>query len=308
MMKLIDTHCHLYGKEFARDGEEVIQRAEREGVEKFYLPAVDSESREALLALEARYPGVCIGMTGLHPTSVKADFEAELRMVEEDLGRRSWVAVGEIGLDFYWDRTFEVEQYEAFHRQIGWAMEYDIPIVIHSRSSMAESIGVVRERQQGRGGGAARPVGASGAGRGVEGFDGGEGGTTPGGGGGAAGGSAGRGGERLRGNGRLRGIFHCFSGDAAAAREIVDLGFYLGIGGVLTYKNSGLPDAIKDIGLEHIVLETDAPYLSPVPFRGKRNESSYLKYVAAKLAELKGVSMEEVGRITTENAQKIFGG
>ncbi len=277
MMKLIDTHCHLYGKEFVRDGEEVIQRAEREGVEKFYLPAVDSESREALLALEARYPGVCIGMTGLHPTSVKADFEVELRMVEEDLGRRPWVAVGEIGLDFYWDRTFEAQQYEAFHRQIGWAMEYDIPIVIHSRNSMAESIGVVRERQQ-AGGGAVR--GGDGAG-----------------GGGLRGGS-----------GRLRGIFHCFSGDAGAAGEIVDLGFYLGIGGVLTYKNSGLPDAIKDIGLEHIVLETDAPYLSPVPFRGKRNESSYLKYVAAKLAELKGVSMEEVGRITTANAQKIFGG
>ena len=254
-MQLIDTHCHLYGKEFVRDIAETIQRAEREGVERFYLPAVDSESREALLALEARYPGVCIGMTGLHPTSVKANYESELRVVGEDLGRRPWVAVGEIGLDFYWDRTFEVQQYDAFHRQIEWAVSYDIPIVIHSRNSMKESIGVVREHQKGG----------------------------------------------------LRGIFHCFSGDAAAAGEIVDLGFYLGIGGVLTYKNSGLPDAIAGIGLEHLVLETDAPYLSPVPFRGKRNESSYLKYVVARLAELKGVSIEEVARITTENAQKIFG-
>jgi TatD DNase family protein len=262
-MQLIDTHCHLYGKEFVRDIEETIQRAEGEGVERFYLPAVDSESREALLALEARYPGVCIGMTGLHPTSVKANYESELRLVSEDLGRRPWVAVGEIGLDFYWDRTFEVQQYDAFHRQIEWAVSYDIPIVIHSRNSMTESIGVVREHQKGLTGVA---------------------------------------GERL-----LRGIFHCFSGDAAAAGEIVDLGFYLGIGGVLTYKNSGLPDAIAGIGLEHLVLETDAPYLSPVPFRGKRNESSYLKYVVARLAELKGVSVEEVARITTANAQKIFG-
>jgi len=255
-MQLIDTHCHLYGKEFRGDLGEVIQRAEGEGVGMFYLPMVDSHSREALLELEARYPGKCIGMTGLHPCSVKADYAAELRLVEEDLGRRPWVAVGEIGLDFYWDRTFETQQYDAFHRQIDWALQYRIPIVIHSRDSMAESIGVVREHQKGE----------------------------------------------------LRGVFHCFSGDAAAAREIVDLGFYLGIGGVLTYKNSGLGAAIAEVGLERMVLETDAPYLAPVPNRGKRNESSYLKYVVAKLAEVKGVSVEEVARVTTENAQKLFGG
>jgi TatD DNase family protein len=254
-MKMIDTHCHLYGEAFARDQAEMIQRAEKEGVGQFYLPAIDSGSREALLALEARYPGVCIGMAGLHPCSVKGNYLEELRVVEEDLARRPWVAVGEIGLDFYWDRTFEREQYDAFRLQIRWALQYDIPIVIHSRNSMAESIGVVREEQQGK----------------------------------------------------LRGIFHCFSGDADAAREVMGLGFYLGIGGVLTYKNSGLPDAIREIPLEYLVLETDAPYLSPVPFRGKRNESSYLKYIAAKLAEVKGVSVEEVARITTENAQKIFG-
>ena len=254
-MKMIDTHCHLYGEAFARDQAEMIQRAEKEGVERFYLPAIDSGSREALLALEAQYPSVCIGMAGLHPCSVKGDYLEELRVVEEDLARRPWVAVGEIGLDFYWDRTFEREQYDAFRQQIRWALQYNIPIVIHSRDSMAESIGVVREEQQGK----------------------------------------------------LRGIFHCFSGDANAAREVMGLGFYLGIGGVLTYKNSGLPDAIREIPLEYLVLETDAPYLSPVPFRGKRNESSYLKYIAAKLAEVKGVSVEEVARVTTENAQKIFG-
>jgi TatD DNase family protein len=254
-MQLIDTHCHLYNKEFAGDIAEVVQRAEKEGVLRFYLPAVDSESHESLMALEQRYPGKLIGMMGLHPCSVKADHEVELKLVEDWLGRRSWVAVGEIGLDFYWDRTFEKEQYAAFHRQIEWALGYDLPIVIHSRNSMAESIGVVKEHQKGS----------------------------------------------------LRGIFHCFSGDAAAARSIVDLGFYLGIGGVLTYKNSGLAEALKDIPLENMVLETDAPYLSPVPFRGKRNESSYLKYVAARLAEVKGVDPEEVGRVTTANAGKIFG-
>jgi len=254
-MQLIDTHCHLYNKEFTRDIEEVIQRAEREGVEKFYLPAVDSESHEALLTLEKQYPGRCIGMMGLHPTSVKADYVSELKLVEDWLQRRAWVAVGEIGLDFYWDRTFEKEQYEAFHRQIEWALHHKIPIVIHSRNSMPESIGVVKEHQKGG----------------------------------------------------LTGIFHCFTGSYESACQIIDLGLYLGIGGVLTYKNSGMAEALKEIPLENMVLETDAPYLSPVPFRGKRNESSYLKYVTAKLAEVKGVSMEEVARITTENAQKIFG-
>jgi TatD DNase family protein len=254
-MQLIDTHCHLYGKEFRGDLGEVIQRAEGEGVGQFYLPMVDSHSREALLDLEARYPGKCIGMTGLHPCSVKAEYAEELRLVQEDLGRRPWVAVGEIGLDFYWDRTFETQQYDAFHRQIDWALQYRIPIVIHSRDSMAETIGVVREHQKGA----------------------------------------------------LTGVFHCFSGDAGAAREIVDLGFYLGIGGVLTYKNSGLGAAIADVGLERMVLETDAPYLAPVPYRGKRNEPGYLKFVVAKLAEVKGVSVEEVARVTTENAQKLFG-
>lgn len=254
-MQLIDTHCHLYNKEFTRDIDEVIQRAEKEGVEKFYLPAVDSESHEALMALEQYYPGLCIGMMGLHPTSVKADYATELNLVEDWLQRRPWVAVGEIGLDFYWDRTFETQQYQAFHQQIEWALHYRIPIVIHSRNSMQESIGVVREHQKGR----------------------------------------------------LRGIFHCFSGDGDAARQVIELGLYLGIGGVLTYKNSGLAEALKDIPLESMVLETDAPYLSPVPFRGKRNESSYLQYVVTKLAEVKGVSREEVARVTTENAQKIFG-
>ncbi len=254
-MNLIDTHCHLYSKEFDRDREEMIHRAEGEGVERFYLPMVDSGSRMALLDLEARHPDKCIGMTGLHPSSVKEDYAAELRIVEEDLASRPWAAVGEIGLDFYWDRTFECQQFEAFHLQIDWALQYALPIVIHSRDSMKESIDVVRAHQKGK----------------------------------------------------LRGIFHCFGSSVDDARAIVDLGFYLGIGGVLTYKNSTLPSVLSEIPLEHIVLETDAPYLAPVPFRGKRNESAYLRYVAEKLAEIKGVSVEEIAAATTANAQKIFG-
>ena len=255
-MHLIDTHCHLYLKEFAEDIAETIQRAEKEGVEKFYLPSIDSTVLEDLMSLEQRFPGKCRGMIGLHPCSVKAGYEAELRQVEDWLGRRPFAAVGEIGLDFHWDRSFEKEQYDAFHRQIEWALHYKLPIVIHSRESMTQSIGVVREHQ----------------------------------------------------DGRLRGIFHCFSGDVVTARAVIDAGFYLGIGGVLTYKKAGLAETLQEIDLEHLVLETDAPYLTPVPFRGKRNESSYLKYVVAKLAEVKGVSVEEVARITTANAQKIFGG
>jgi TatD DNase family protein len=254
-MRLIDTHCHLYNKEFDKDREVMLQRAEQEGVESFYLPMVDSSSRTSLLDLEAKYPDRCFGMTGLHPTSVKEDFASELRIVEDDLTRRPWAAVGEIGLDFYWDRTFECQQYEAFHLQIDWALHYRLPIVIHSRDSMKESIGVVRQHQRGF----------------------------------------------------LRGVFHCFGGSPEDAQAIVDLGFYLGIGGILTYKNSTLPDVLRAVPLENLVLETDAPYLAPVPFRGKRNEPAYLHYVVEKLAEVKGVSVEDIAAVTTANAEKLFG-
>jgi TatD DNase family protein len=256
IMQLIDTHCHLYLNTFTSDIGNIIQRAEKEGVDKFYLPAIDASVLDDLLALEQRFPGKCMAMMGLHPCSVKADYETELKLVEDFLKRRPFAAVGEIGLDFHWDRSFEQQQYDAFHRQIEWALHYGLPIVIHSRDAMTQTIGVVQEHQ----------------------------------------------------DGRLKGIFHCFSGDYAAATAIISAGFYLGIGGVLTYKNAGLAETLAQISLEHLVLETDAPYLTPVPFRGKRNESSYLKYVVAKLAEVKGVSVEEVARITTENAQKIFGG
>lgn len=254
-MKLVDTHCHLYAKEFEHDVAEVIKRGEATGVEKFYLPAIDSSTLKAMLELEKKFPGKCIAMAGLHPCSVKENYKEELQVVESLLKKRKFAAIGETGLDFYWDRSFEKNQYDAFHTQVEWALHYDLPIVIHSRESMHESIRLIKEHQ----------------------------------------------------TGNLKGIFHCFAGSVESAEEIIGLGFYLGIGGVLTYKKSFLPEVLKKIDLEFIVLETDAPYLAPVPFRGKRNESSYLIHIAQKLAEIKGLSVEEIASVTTANAQKIFG-
>jgi TatD DNase family protein len=255
-MHIIDTHCHLYAEEFKDDIALVIERAMAEGVQQFYLPAIDSSETANMLALEEKFPGQCIAMMGLHPCYVKENYQQELKLVQDWLSKRKFAAVGEIGLDFYWDKTFANEQYEAFRLQADWALQYGLPIVIHTRNAMQETINVVKEY-------------------------------------------AGKG---------LRGIFHCFSGSYESAVQIINTGFYLGIGGVLTYKNAGLSEVLEKIGLEYLVLETDAPYLTPVPFRGKRNESSYLKYILAKLAEVKKVSMEEIAAITTANAQKIFGG
>ena len=256
LMELIDTHCHLYLPSFSGDIEDVIQRALTAGVGRFYLPAIDRGNEDFMLSLEKRYPDICFAMQGLHPCSVKGNVTDELRHVEQSLSERSFVAVGEIGLDFYWDRSFEKEQFHAFHRQIEWALHYDLPIVIHSRESIVQTISVVRDHQKGK----------------------------------------------------LRGIFHCFNDDEKLANQIIELGFYLGIGGTLTFKNSKLPDTIKNIGMGNIVLETDAPYLPPVPYRGKRNESSYIVYTAGKMAEILGLDLEEVARITTTNAKRIFQG
>ena len=254
-MTLIDTHTHLYVNAFDTDLAAVIERAENEGVEKFYLPAIDSESMDRLLQTEQRYPGKCIAMTGLHPCSVKKNYREELKLVENWLANRRFAAVGEIGLDFYWDKTFADQQYDAFKQQLGMARQYKLPVVLHSRDSLDESINTVASMQ----------------------------------------------------DGSLSGIFHCFGGSLEQAQRIIDLGFYLGIGGIVTYKNGGLGPVIEQLSLDQMVLETDAPYLSPVPYRGKRNESSYLKYVVQKLAELKQVPVDQVAEITTRNAQKIFG-
>ncbi|QEC68407.1 TatD family deoxyribonuclease [Panacibacter ginsenosidivorans] len=254
-MKFIDTHCHLYLEDFKSDINDIIEKAKKNGVEKFFLPAIDSSIIEAMLTMETKFPGACFAMMGLHPCSVKANYKEELKIAEDWLIKRKFAAIGEIGLDFYWDKTFTPEQYAAFEIQMQWALEKSMPIVIHTRNAMQETIDTVK------------PFAEKG----------------------------------------LRGIFHCFSGTYENVKAIIDMGFLVGIGGVLTYKNAGLQQVIEKIGLAHIVLETDAPYLTPVPYRGKRNESSYIVFIAEKLAEIKKVTIEEVAAITTANAEKIFG-
>lgn len=253
-MGLIDTHAHLYSEQFETDRNEVLQRAFEEGVEKIFLPNVDSESIEGMLALEAAFPGKCYALMGLHPCSVKENYKEELKIVEKWLGERSFKAVGEIGIDLYWDKsTFDIQKL-AFRTQINWAKELNIPIIIHARDSIDEIIQIVKEEK----------------------------------------------------DERLTGIFHCFTGNLEQAQQIMDLEFHIGLGGVLTFKKSGLDSVIKEVPMEYLVLETDAPYLAPTPKRGKRNESSYLKYVATKLAEVKAVDVDYIAKVTTNNALTVF--
>jgi TatD DNase family protein len=251
---LVDTHTHIYLDQFDDDRAEMMQRAKDNGVEKFYLPNIDSSSIDAMLNLEKLHPGTCVAMMGLHPCSVKENYKEELAIVKSWLDKRVFCAIGEIGIDLHWDTsTFEIQK-EAFRTQIKWAKELDVPVVIHSRKSTKEVIDVLREEK----------------------------------------------------DDRLRGIFHCFGGSVEEAKSIIDLGFYLGIGGVVTFKKAGLDKTMEDIPLENVVLETDSPYLSPSPYRGKRNESGYVKLVAEKLATIKNRTLEEVAEITSKNALDIF--
>jgi TatD DNase family protein len=253
--ELVDTHCHLYLEDFEADLADVLSRAAAEGVRRIYMPSIDSNHLKRMLELQKTYNGTCYSMLGLHPCSVREDYRDELQKMKDAVEKDQFYAIGEIGLDYYWDRSFDEQQMICFREQIGMAVEHDLPIVIHSRSSMDACIDVLKEKR----------------------------------------------------SSAVRGIFHCFSGNVENAHDIVNCGFLLGIGGVITYKNSGLAAVVSQVPLEHIVLETDAPYLTPVPFRGKRNESSYLKYVVAKIAEAKNVSEEQVAEVTTLNANRIFG-
>ena len=253
-MLLIDTHTHLYVEEFDNDRNNLIQKALANGIQKFYLPNIDSSSIDRMLALEKAYPHHCLAMMGLHPCSVNEKVEEELVVVKNWLAKRKFTAIGEIGIDLYWDRTFLNEQRHAFETQIKWALEYNSPIVIHCRDAFDEIYEVLSSFK-----------------------------FLP------------------------KGIFHCFSGTLDQAQKILNLGdFKLGIGGVLSFKNSGLDKVIQHIDLKHLVLETDAPYLAPVPFRGKRNEPVYLLEVARKLAELKGENIQVIAEITSANAESIF--
>jgi len=253
-MNLIDTHTHLYSKEFDNDRAAMIQRCLDKGISRLYLPNVDSESIDRMLSLEQSYPGLCLPMMGLHPCSVNDTVEQELALVKEWLDKRRFAAIGEIGVDLYWDKTFIEQQRHAFNTQVQWALDYNYTISIHCRDAYDELYAL------------------------------------------------------LKNFGRLpRAIFHCFSGTLEQANQIIALGnFKLGIGGVVTFKNGGLDKVVEQVSLEHLVLETDAPYLAPMPYRGKRNESAYIALVAEKVAALKNVSVDEVAEITSQNAISIF--
>ena len=250
----IDTHTHLYSEEFDADRTDVITNAITLGIEKLYLPNVDSASIDRMLALEQQFPNNCFPMMGLHPCSVKENYKEELATVKSWLDKRRFFAIGEIGMDLYWDKTFVKEQEFAFKQQIDWALEFNYTIVIHCRDAFAEIFEVLQSYPK-----------------------------------------------------LPKGIFHCFSGTADQAKQILAFGnFKLGIGGVVTFKNSGLDKVVEQLSVNDFVLETDAPYLAPNPHRGKRNESAYLPLIAKKIAELKNISIHEVECITTKNAEDVF--
>lgn len=253
---MIDTHTHLYAEEFDDDFSEMLQRALNKGVTEFYLPAIDSEHHHKMIDLEAQYPDKIFAMMGLHPCYVKPEtWEKELDIVEKHLNQRTFPAIGEIGIDLYWDKTTLDIQIQAFERQIDLAIMYDVPIVIHTRESFEEVFEVLERKK----------------------------------------------------HPKLRGIFHCFSGNLEQAKHAIALNFLLGIGGVVTFKNGKIDQFLHEIPLEKIVLETDSPYLAPVPHRGKRNESSYLDLVVGKLVNIYNKDFAEIDRITSDTARKIFG-
>lgn len=253
-MILTDTHTHLYLDAFDEDRHEAIKRAVEEGVRYMLLPNIDSGTTTNLLDICASHPDHCFPMMGLHPTSVKENYSEELEHVRQMFRKHRFYAVGETGMDFYWDTTYTDQQEKAFRAQIELALEYELPIVIHSRDSF-EAIVEILDDYNDRG---------------------------------------------------LTGVFHCFTGSSEQAERAIKLGFYLGLGGVLTFKNSNLDRVVKNIPMEHLLLETDSPFLAPVPFRGKRNESVYTRLVANRLAEVKNIPVEEVANRTTENAIQLF--
>jgi len=254
-MQLIDTHAHMYLPQFEEDLRACVERARALGVTQVLLPNIDHSSIPQMHALQKAYPDWVKPMIGLHPCSVSERVEEELQLVRTELEKGGYIAVGEIGIDLYWDKTYIEQQKQAFRTQVKWAKEVDLPIAIHARDSFDEIYEILLEEN----------------------------------------------------TDALTGVFHCFTGSREQAQQVIDLaGFKLGIGGVVTFKNAGLDRVVRDVGLEHLVLETDAPYLAPVPYRGKRNESSYVRLVAEKIAALHQVSLEEVAAQTSQNAQQLF--
>ncbi len=255
-MILTDTHIHLYSKEFDADRTTLIQSAIDKGITRFFMPNVQDDSIPGMFQLEKQFPDNCFAMMGLHPCSVKGDYQKEIQVIKYWMNKRKFVAIGEIGIDLYWDKTFFEQQQDAFRTQIQLAQQYNLPYIIHSRNSFNETMDIVNEFKD----------------------------NAP------------------------KAIFHCFSGNVEQAEQVIAAGnFKLGIGGVVTFKNSGLDKVVEAIDLKHIVLETDGPYLAPAPHRGKRNEPDYLLMVAQKIAEIKNISIEEVAAVTTQNSIDLFG-
>lgn len=255
IMILVDTHSHIYEKDFDEDIADVVARMREQSVLHAFLPNIDLESVDRMLALKNAFPSYFSIMMGLHPTSVNADYKSVLEQLYLNFAKYDFCAIGEIGLDFYWDKSFVTEQIDSFETQVGWAVEKGLPLSIHSRKATPEIIRSLKKFQKSK----------------------------------------------------LKGVFHSFSGSIETANELSLLGdFYFGINGVVTFKNAGVAQVVEQIPLDRIVLETDAPYLTPVPFRGKRNESAYIKIIAEKIAEIKGITLEEVATITTKNAANLW--
>lgn len=257
-MEWIDTHTHLFSDLFKDDVQNVVLSCHDKGIKKLLLPNIDEGTVKDMEVLVKQFPGLCLPMMGLHPTSVGKEYRSQLRTLYSLLKNKPdhYVAVGEIGTDLYWDKTFKAEMEIAFREQIRWALEFDKPVVIHSRDTLDWNISIVREFKE----------------------------KDPG----------------------LRGVFHCFNGTVMQAKAIMDMGFYMGIGGVITFKNAGMDAVLDEIPLDNLVLETDSPYLAPVPYRGQRNSSEYLPLIAQKLADIKNMDLKEIARITTENARTLF--
>jgi len=250
----IDSHAHIYAEAFATDRNDAVRKAIDAGVKQILMPNIDHTSVEVMLQTESDHPETCLAMMGLHPCSVQKHFEQELYAVENWLGKRKFIAIGEAGIDLYWDKTFLAQQQEALRIQVQWAKQYQVPIVLHTREAFSEVYDIIEQEQ----------------------------------------------------DGSLTGVFHCFSGTPAEAEKVIKLGFYLGIGGVVTFKNGGLDKILPDIPLDYILLETDCPYLAPVPYRGKRNEPAYIPLIAQRLAELKNENLTLIAQKTTANTQKLF--
>jgi len=253
-MPIIDTHAHLYLKQFKQDCDAVIQNAKSKGVQSIFLPNIDLNSIEGMLALSTKYPNYCYPLLGLHPCSVNNDFEEVLEKMKPMFQQHTFYGVGEAGLDYHWDLTFKDQQKEALKIQVEWANNLKLPLILHTRKSFEDTYEIIAKYK----------------------------------------------------SDHLTGIFHCFGGTAKDAEKVIEMGFYIGIGGVVTYKKSGLEETLKHVPLDKILIETDSPYLSPVPNRGKRNEPAYTQWVVEKIAQIKNIPVEEVEEITTQAAKKVY--